>query len=56
MPSKKKWPGAVTQHSNALDPEKHVLDKDDPKDIARSLRRSAEHSTPQKLAAEFGRT
>lgn len=47
MPAKK-WTQQVTEHSNALDLENAVFAKDDPKEIARSLKRSAEHSTRRK--------
>jgi hypothetical protein len=38
----------VTEHSNALDLEKDVFTKKDPKAIAKSLKRSAEHSHRRK--------
>jgi hypothetical protein len=44
----KKWSGAVTKHSNALDLEGGVFKKKDPKKIALSLKRSAEHSKRKK--------
>jgi len=44
----KKWSGKVTRTSNALDLEEGVFEKDDPKAIARSLKRSAEHSKRRK--------
>jgi len=44
----KKWSGAVTRHSNALDLENRVFTSDSPKRIARSLKRSAEHSRRRK--------
>jgi hypothetical protein len=43
-----KWSQDVTGHSNALDLEKDVFARDDPKSIARSLKRSAEHSRRRK--------
>ena len=43
MPAKK-WSQGVTEHSNALDLERHVFTLDDPAAIAASLKRSAEHS------------
>ncbi len=43
-----RWSAEVTEHSDALDLEPGVFDKDDPKEIARSLKRSAEHSTRRK--------
>jgi len=45
---KKKWSQDVTEHSNALDLQRSVFAKDDPKAIARSLKRSAEHSQRRK--------
>ncbi|HEV8505719.1 MAG TPA: DUF3175 domain-containing protein [Chitinophagaceae bacterium] len=48
QPARKKWSGEVTKHSNALDLEKDVFKKQDPKEIARSLKRSAEHSKRKK--------
>jgi len=47
MPAKK-WSQDVTEHSNALDLEASVFTKSDPKEIARSLKRSAEHSKRRK--------
>ncbi|MBV8118274.1 MAG: DUF3175 domain-containing protein [Candidatus Eremiobacteraeota bacterium] len=44
----KKWSQDVTEHSNALDLQPDVFTLDDPKAIARSLKRSAEHSTRRK--------
>jgi uncharacterized protein DUF3175 len=44
----KKWSQNVTEHSNALDLEQRVFAKDDPKEIAKSLKRSAEHSKRRK--------
>jgi hypothetical protein len=41
---KKKWSKKVTEHSNALDLEKSVFKKGSAKTIAKSLKRSAEHS------------
>ncbi len=48
MPAKKKWSQEVTEHSNALDLEADVFEQDDPKAIARSLKRSAEASHRRK--------
>ena len=42
---KHKWSGEVTENSNALDLEKDVFKNDDPDEIARSLKRSAEQSS-----------
>jgi putative cell wall-binding protein len=44
----KKWSREVTEHSDALDLEPDVFEQDDPREIARSLKRSAEHSTRRK--------
>lgn len=46
--AKKRWSGAVTQHSNALDLKRDVFKTKDPKKIARSLKRSAEQSNRKK--------
>ncbi|MDP4132346.1 MAG: DUF3175 domain-containing protein [Bacteroidota bacterium] len=48
MPKKKKWSAKVTRESNALDLEKGVFAGNDPREIARSLRRSAIHSHRRK--------
>lgn len=45
---KRKWSRNVTNHSNALDLEGGVFKKKDPKKIAQSLKRSAEHSKRKK--------
>jgi hypothetical protein len=45
---RRKWSGAVTKHSNALDLEKGVFAGNDPEKIARSLKRSATHSHRRK--------
>ncbi len=47
-PRKRKWSAKVTQTSDALDLEGGVFKKGDPKAIARSLKRSAEHSHRRK--------
>jgi hypothetical protein len=47
----KQWSGAVTRHSNALDLDRGVFTWTDPGRIARSLKRSAEHSTRRKGTA-----
>src|SRR5437762_63271 len=44
----KRWSQRVTQESNALDLEQGVFSKDDPRSIARSLKRSAERSQRRK--------
>jgi Protein of unknown function (DUF3175) len=45
---KGKWSRNVTEHSSALDLEGGVFKKKDPKKIAQSLKRSAEHSKRKK--------
>ena len=45
---KKKWSQDVTENSDALDLEKGVFSQDNPKDIAKSLKRSAERSQRKK--------
>ena len=44
----KRWSGAVTRNSNALDLKKGVFSSDDPEAIAASLKRSAERSRRRK--------
>ncbi len=44
----RKWSQGVTRHSDALDLEADVFAKSDPKDIAQSLKHSAEASTRRK--------
>jgi Protein of unknown function (DUF3175) len=44
----KRWSGRVTKHSNALDLKEDVFKLRDPKRIAASLKRSAEHSKRRK--------
>ena len=44
----KKWSQDVTEHSDAMDLEAHIFESDDPKQIADSLKRSAEHSHRRK--------
>lgn len=44
----KRWSQRVTQTSNALDLREGVFELDDPAAIARSLKRSAEHSHRRK--------
>ena len=43
-----KWSQDVTEHSNALDLDRGVFMLDDPKQIALSLKHSAEHSKRRK--------
>jgi hypothetical protein len=47
----KKWSAEVTDHSDALDLEPHVFSKEDPSEIAESLKRSAESSDRRKSGA-----
>jgi hypothetical protein len=47
-PARRKWSAAVTQRSDALDLEDGAFRLRDPKRIARSLKRSAEHSKRRK--------
>lgn len=44
----RKWSAEVTEKSNALDLEEGIFEFDDPKYIAQSLKRSAEHSDRRK--------
>ncbi len=44
----RKWSQDVTDHSDALDLDEGVFKQDDPKAIALSLKRSAEHSHRRK--------
>ena len=44
----RKWSAEVTRHSNALDLERDVFRQDDPREIAASLKRSAEQSSRRK--------
>jgi hypothetical protein len=51
MPRKTKvkyWSGDVTEHSHALELEDGIFTLDDPRQIALSLKRSAEESTRRK--------
>ena len=43
-----KWSAKVTETSDALDLKVHLFEKDDPAEIAASLKRSAEHSHRRK--------
>jgi hypothetical protein len=47
-PKRKRWSQRVTETSNALDLDKGVFSRDDPRSIARSLKRSAERSRRRK--------
>jgi hypothetical protein len=44
----RRWSAKVTETSDALDLESKVFEKDSPKAIAASLKRSAEHSRRRK--------
>ncbi|TCN20577.1 DUF3175 domain-containing protein [Sinorhizobium americanum] len=46
-----KWSQEVTAHSNALDIEPGIFASDDPRKIARSLKRSAKASDRRKSSA-----
>ncbi|SDA93758.1 DUF3175 domain-containing protein [Sinorhizobium sp. NFACC03] len=48
MARKKRWSAEVTEHSDALELEPLVFEKDDPKEIAASLKRSADKSEKRK--------
>jgi hypothetical protein len=48
MAASKKWSRDVTEHSNARDLQHDVFTLHDPKKIAASLKRSAEHSHRRK--------
>src|SRR2546425_11891192 len=47
-PKPKRWSGHVTQTSNALDLDKGVFTRGNPRSIARSLKRSADRSRRRK--------
>lgn len=49
--TKRKWSQDVTDHSDALDLDEGVFKQDDPRAIALSLKRSAEHSHRRKGTA-----
>jgi len=49
--SPKRWSQRVTEQSDALDLEQGVFTLTDPKKIAASLKRSAEHSSRRKAGA-----
>jgi hypothetical protein len=48
VPASRRWSAEVTQRSDALDLEQGVFTKDDPRQIAASLKRSAETSLRKK--------
>src|SRR5687768_12214616 len=45
---RKRWSQQVTENSNALDLDESVFSRDDPRSIARSLKRSADRSRRRK--------
>jgi len=47
-PTARKWSAEVTEHSDALDLKAHIFESKNPKTIAKSLKRSAEHSRRRK--------
>lgn len=47
-PPAKRWSQHVTETSDAMDLVPGVFERDDPRSIARSLKRSAEHSSRRK--------
>ena len=48
MSDKHRWSAEVTEHSDALDLEEHLFESDDPKHLARGLKRAAEESDRRK--------
>ncbi len=46
--AQRKWSQGVTEHSDALDLEEGVFTKDDPAEVAASLKKSAEKSERRK--------
>ena len=46
--TKQKWSADVTEHSDAMDLQDHIFKSDDPREIAASIKRSAEHSHRRK--------
>jgi hypothetical protein len=48
MTTRRRWSARVTRESNALDLDRSVFTWKDPRRIARSLKRSAEHSHRRK--------
>lgn len=48
MAANKKWSADVTNHSDAMDLEDDIFQSDDPKEIALSLKKSAEASDRRK--------
>ena len=50
-PRQRRWSQEVTRESDALDLEHKIFAKDDPREIAQSLKHSAEHSKRRKGTA-----
>jgi Protein of unknown function (DUF3175) len=48
--SRRRWSAKVTEHSDALDLRQGIFRSHDPKRIAASLKRSAEHSQRRKAS------
>ncbi|MCR6672267.1 DUF3175 domain-containing protein [Devosia ginsengisoli] len=48
MANARKWSQDVTEHSDALDLEEHIFESHDSREIAKSLKRSAEASHRRK--------
>ena len=48
MATAKKWSQDVTEHSDAMDLEENIFESDDPREIAKSLKHSAEASHRRK--------
>jgi phosphoenolpyruvate carboxylase len=48
LATSKRWSHEVTENSNALDLERNVFTQESPREIASSLKRSAERSTRRK--------
>jgi hypothetical protein len=48
MTQAKKWSQDVTEHSDAMDLEEHIFESHDPREIAKSLKHSAEASHRRK--------
>ena len=48
MATARKWSQDVTEHSDAMDLEEHIFESHDPREIAKSLKHSAEASHRRK--------
>ena len=55
MSAARKWSQDVTEHSNALDLDRDVFTRDNPKSIATSLKHSADRSSRRKGSVPFMR-